>query len=207
YKNCNRRGIIAINIEEGDELIAVHQTTGHNEIVLISDDGRSARFDEEQVRSTGRASIGVKGMNLDRADEGAGARAVVRSMTLVDPACTLLVAASNGIGKRTPYDDEDGHVFRKTSRGAKGVIAIKLKEGTTVAGALSVRDDDEVMLLTQAGQAIRTRAKEIRTTGRNAQGVKLMNLAAGESIIGISRVVRTDEDTEAAKDTTGADGE
>jgi len=207
YKNCNRRGIIAINIEEGDELIAVHQTTGHNEIVLISDDGRSARFDEEQVRSTGRASIGVKGMNLDRADEGAGARAVVRSMTLVDPACTLLVAASNGIGKRTPYDDEDGHVFRKTSRGAKGVIAIKLKEGTTVAGALSVRDDDEVMLLTQTGQAIRTRAKEIRTTGRNAQGVKLMNLTAGESIIGISRVVRTDEDTEAAKDTTGADGE
>jgi len=70
-----------------------------------------------------------------------------------------------------------------------------------------VRDDDEVMLLTQAGQAIRTRAKEIRTTGRNAQGVKLMNLAAGETIIGISRVVRTEEDTEAAKDTTAADGE
>ncbi len=122
----------------------------------------------------------------------------VKSMEIVDLACTLLIAGNNGIGKRTPFDDDEGPVYRVQSRGGKGTIAIKTKAGALVAGALAVRDEDEVMLLTKSGQAIRTRVREIRQTGRAASGVKLMDLDAGEKIVGMCKVVRTDEDIEAA---------
>ncbi len=142
FENVRKGGIIAINIEAGDALISVKETVTGKEVVLLSAQGMSIRFPEDDVREMGRPATGVIGMRLDKGD-------TVKAMEVVDLACTLLVAGVNGVGKRTPFDDEDGPVFRVQSRGGKGVIAIKTESG--VAGALSVRDDDEVMMLTASG--------------------------------------------------------
>ncbi len=188
FQNVRKGGIIAIGIDAGDALIAVVQTKGNNEVVLISAQGMSIRFAEEQARAMGRAAGGVIGMRLDKGDS-------VKAMEVVDPACTLLVAGVNGIGKRTPFDDEDGPVYRVQSRGGSGVIAIKTESG--VAGALSVREDDEVMLLTQSGQAVRSPVKEIRLTGRVAQGVRLIRLETGDKLIGLCKVIEVEDGTAA----------
>ncbi|MDR0535974.1 MAG: DNA gyrase subunit A [Puniceicoccales bacterium] len=223
YANCRRNGIKAVNIKDGDELIGVKLTADSGEIVLVSTHGMAIRFpvyddasDEEDVdddngeddangtkhprgvRPMGRAAAGVRGMKLAKDDTVCG-------MEIVDPTCTMLIGASNGLGKRTPYDDDAGPIYRIQSRGGKGIITMRTKAGAHVVGALSVHDDDEVMLLTKNGQAIRTRVKEIRLTGRIAQGVRLMNLAEGETIIALCKVVRTDEDTETAKNQTADD--
>lgn len=190
YKNCNRRGIIAINLREGDDLISVKLTNGNDQVILITENGMTIRFDETDARNIGRSAAGVTGMKLREGD-------TVVAMEVVDPACTLLIAGKNGIGKRTQYDDEEGEVFRKQNRGGVGVIGIKNKSG--VAGALSVLDSDQVMLLTKGGQAIRMPVKGIRRTGRAAQGVKLMDIdtKAGEEVIGICKVITGDDETEA----------
>jgi DNA gyrase subunit A len=138
----------------------------------------------------GRPATGVIGMRLEKGD-------VVKAMEVVDPACTLLVAGVNGIGKRTPFDDEDGPVFRVQSRGGKGVIAIKNESG--VCGALSVRENDEVMMLTSSGQAVRSPVKDIRTTGRVAQGVRLVRLEANDKLMGICRIIEDEEVEEKAE--------
>ena len=113
----------------------------------------------------------------------------MKAIEVCDPAARLLVAREDGIGKRTPFED-----YRLISRGGTGVIAIDLPEdgSVNVAGALSVRDDDEVMLLTAKGQSIRTRVKEIRETGRGAKGVKLVDLAEGDKLLTIARIVETE---------------
>ena len=189
YKNCNRRGIIAINLREGDDLISVKLTNGNDQVILITENGMTIRFDETDARNLGRSAAGVTGMKLREGDS-------VVAMEVVDPACTLLIAGKNGIGKRTQYDDEEGEVFRKQNRGGVGVIGIKNKSG--VAGALSVLDSDQVMLLTKGGQAIRMPVKGIRRTGRAAQGVKLMDIdtKAGEEVIGICKVITGDDETD-----------
>lgn len=189
YKNCNRRGIIAINLREGDDLISVKLTNGNDQVILITENGMTIRFDETDARNIGRSAAGVTGMKLREGD-------TVVAMEVVDPACTLLIAGKNGIGKRTQYDDEEGEVFRKQNRGGVGVIGIKNKSG--VAGALSVLDSDQVMLLTKGGQAIRMPVKGIRRTGRAAQGVKLMDIdiKAGEEVIGICKVITGDDETD-----------
>ncbi len=191
YKNCNRRGIIAINLREGDDLISVKLTNGNDQVILISENGMTIRFDETDARNLGRSAAGVTGMKLREGD-------AVVAMEVVDPACTLLIAGKNGIGKRTQYDDEEGEVFRKQNRGGVGVIGIKNKSG--VAGALSVLDSDQVMLLTKGGQAIRMPVKGIRRTGRAAQGVKLMDIdsKAGEEVIGICKVITGDDESDSA---------
>lgn len=190
YKNCNRRGIIAINLREGDDLISVKLTNGNDQVILITENGMTIRFDETDARNLGRSAAGVTGMKLREGD-------AVVAMEVVDPACTLLIAGKNGIGKRTQYDDEEGEVFRKQNRGGVGVIGIKNKSG--VAGALSVLDSDQVMLLTKGGQAIRMPVKGIRRTGRAAQGVKLMDIdtKAGEEVIGICKVITGDDESDA----------
>jgi len=186
YANVRKGGIIAINIEAGDTLIAVKEVVAGNQVVLISAEGMSIRFQEEDARPMGRPATGVIGMRLGKGD-------LVKAMEVVDPACTLLVAGVNGIGKRTPFDDEDGPVFRLQSRGGSGVIAIKTDAG--VAGALSVRETDEVMMLTASGQAVRSPVKDIRTTGRVAQGVRLVRLETGDKLVGICRIIEdADED-------------
>jgi DNA gyrase subunit A len=189
YENVRKGGIIAISIDAGDSLIAVKQTTGHNEVVLISGQGMSIRFSEEDVRPMGRPAAGVIGMRLETGD-------TVKAMEIVDPACTLLVAGFNGIGKRTPFDDEDGPVYRVQTRGGKGVIAIKNESG--VAGALSVREADEIMMLTQSGQAVRSPVKDIRQTGRVAQGVRLVRLEPNDKLVGLCKVIEVDEVPEPA---------
>ena len=191
YANVRKGGIIGVNIEHGDQLISVKLTNGDNEVVMISQSGMSIRFHESDVRSMGRDTTGVIGMNLDKGD-------LVKSMEIVDPACTLLVVGVDGIGKRTPFDDPETKepVYRKQSRGGKGVIAISTEAG--VAGALSVREDDEVMLLTKGGQSIRTKVADIRcTAGRATKGVRVMRLKEGETLLGISKVEKA-EDEDAA---------
>jgi len=193
YENYRKGGIIGINIEHGDKLISVKLTNGDNEVVMISQSGMSIRFHESDVRSMGRDTTGVIGMNLDSGD-------LVKAMEIVDPANTLLVVGIDGIGKRTAFDDPETKepIYRKQSRGGKGVIAIKTEVG--VAGALSVQEEDEVMMLTKGGQSIRTKVKDIRCTeGRNTKGVRVMRLKDGEILTGISKVERSDEEEENAK--------
>jgi DNA gyrase subunit A len=188
FKNIRKGGIIAIQIEEGDELIDCKMTNGTNELVLITKDGMSIRFNEEEMRDQGRNSIGVWGIRPDKGD-------YVVAAAIVDPGSTLLVAGANGIGKRTPFDDEDGPVYRIQSRGGKGVITMKTGDKTgDVVGALTVRESDEIMLITNKGQMVRTRVKEIRVTGRNAQGVKLIDPKGGEKLQGIAPVVANEEE-------------
>jgi len=183
YANVRRGGIIAIQIEEGDRLIDAKLTNGNNEIVLITKDGMSLRFHEEQLRDQGRNTVGVWGIRPEKGDH-------VVAIAVVDPNAMLLVAGENGIGKRTPFDD-----YRRQSRGGKGIITMKTGEKTgDVVGALTVRNTDEIMLITNKGQMVRTRVKEIRETGRNTMGVKLMDLRNGEKLQAIAPVVSQAEE-------------
>src|SRR5467141_4048310 len=178
YRNVRKGGIIAIQIEKGDRLIDAKLTNGNNEIVLITKEGMSLRFHEEQLRDQGRNTVGVWGIRPDKKDR-------VIAIAIVDPNAMLLVAGENGIGKRTPFDD-----YRKQKRGGKGIITMKTGEKTgRVVGALSVTEKDEMMLITTKGQMVRTRVKEIRETGRNTMGVKLMDLRKGEKLQAIAPVV------------------
>ncbi|HEY5992195.1 MAG TPA: DNA gyrase subunit A [Candidatus Udaeobacter sp.] len=183
YANVRRGGIIAIQIEEDDRLIDAKLTNGNNEIVLITKDGMSLRFHEEQLRDQGRNTVGVWGIRPEKGDH-------VVAIAIVDPNAMLLVAGENGIGKRTPFDD-----YRRQSRGGKGIITMKTGEKTgDVVGALTVRETDEIMLITNKGQMVRTRVKEIRETGRNTMGVKLMDLRNGEKLQAIAPVVSEAEE-------------
>src|SRR5437764_14065131 len=138
----------------------------------------SLRFHEEQLRDQGRNTVGVWGIRPDKKDK-------VIAIAIVDPNAMLLVAGENGIGKRTTFDD-----YRKQKRGGKGIITMKTGTKTgDVVGALTVRESDEMMLITTKGQIGRTRVKEIRETGRNTMGVKLMDLRSGEKLQAIAPVV------------------
>ena len=192
YANVRRGGIIAIQIEDGDRLIDAKLTNGNNEIVLITKDGMSLRFHEEQLRDQGRNTVGVWGIRPRKGDH-------VVAIAILDPDAMLLVAGENGIGKRTSFDD-----YRRQSRGGKGIITMRTGEKTgEVVGALTVREADEIMLITNKGQMVRTRVKEIRETGRNTMGVKLMDLRNGEKLQAIAPVVSQAEEEEAqTADTT-----
>ena len=188
FKNIRKGGIIAIQIEEGDRLIDCKLTTGHDEIVLITHEGMSIRFTEEELRDQGRNTVGVWGIRPDKGDYIVGS-------ALVNKDCQLLVAGENGLGKRTSFEE-----YRLQGRGGKGIITMKTNKKTGgVAGALTVRDDDELMLITNKGKMVRTRIKEIRETGRNAQGVKLIDLRSGEVLQGIAPVISDEEEEEDGK--------
>ena len=183
YANVRKGGIIAIQIEKDDRLIDAKLTSGNNEIVLITKEGMSLRFHEEQLRDQGRNTVGVWGIRPDKKDH-------VVAIAIVDPNAMLLVAGENGIGKRTPFDD-----YRRQSRGGKGIITMKTGEKTgNVVGALTVTDKDELMLITTKGQMVRTRVKEIRVVGRNTMGVKLMDLRGSEKLQAIAPVVSQAEE-------------
>jgi DNA gyrase subunit A len=186
YANVRRGGIIAIQIEPDDRLIDANVTSGNDELVLITRDGMSLRFHEEQLRDQGRNTVGVWGIRPEKGDH-------VVAIAIVNPAAMLLVAGENGIGKRTPFDD-----YRRQSRGGKGIITMKTGDKTGhVVGALTVTDSDEMMLITTKGQLVRTRVKEIRETGRNAMGVKLLALREGEKLQAIAPVVSQADEAEA----------
>jgi DNA gyrase subunit A len=185
FKNIRKGGIIAIKIEEGDRLIDCRLTGGQDEIVLITHGGMSIRFHEEEMRDQGRDTVGVWGIRPDKGDYVVGAAVVSKE-------AQLLVAGENGLGKRTSFEE-----YRVQSRGGKGIITMKANEKTGgVAGALTVRDADEIMLITNKGKMVRTRVAEIRETGRNAQGVKLIDLREGENLQDIAPVVSDAEDIE-----------
>ena len=183
FANIRKGGIIAVKIEEDDELISAIMTDGQNEVLLVTRQGMSIRFSEEELRDQARATVGVWGIRPDKGDH-------VVSASIVRNDCTLLVAGDNGIGKRTTFKD-----YRKQSRGGKGIITMKTGDKTgLVVGALSVTDDDEIMLITTDGQMVRTPVKQIRETGRIAMGVKLIDLPKGEKLQGIAPVVSQKED-------------
>jgi len=190
YQNVRKGGIIGITIEKGDRLIGVRMTNGNNEVVLVTKDGMSIRFHEEDVRDMGRASVGNWGIRPEKGDYVVG-------VEIVDPNATLLVAGDQGIGKRTPFDE-----YRQQSRGGKGIITIKTTDKVgSVVGALSVTDIDEVMLSTSQGQTVRTGCKDIRICGRNTQGVKLINLNEGDKLVAIARVISEQQEDEAEGNT------
>ena len=187
YANVRKGGIIGITIEQGDRLIGVKLTNGNNELVLVTKDGMSIRFHEEDARDMGRSAVGVWGIRPDKGD-------FVVGVEIVDPKATLLVAGEHGIGKRTPFDE-----YRVQSRGGKGIITMKTTDKVgSVVGALSVTDSDEIMLTTSQGQTVRTNCKDIRIAGRNTQGVKLINLNEGDKLVAIARVI-SEQQEEAAE--------
>lgn len=185
YANFRKGGIIGIKIESGDELIGCALTSGTQEIVLVTSEGMSLRFHEDQLRDQGRATVGVYGIRPEKKDKVVGA-------AVVDAKSTLLVVGDNGVGKRTSFDD-----YRSQTRGGKGIITMKTTDKTgAVAGAISVKEDDEIMLITNKGQMVRTKVKDIRESGRNTQGVYLVRLEKGDRLQGVARVVETDEKDE-----------
>lgn len=174
YRNYRRGGIIGIVIDEGDRLIGVEITTGQDEVFILTRNGMSIRFPETDMRDQGRVTRGVRGISLKGDD-------VVKAIGVVNSEATLLVAGADGVGKRSSFED-----FRIQRRGGSGIIGIRSAE---VAGALPVKDDDEIMLLSIQGQAVRIPVNEIRVIGRSTQGVRLINLSDGDKLIGISRVI------------------
>jgi DNA gyrase subunit A len=200
FANVRKDGIIAIGIEPGDILIAVKLTSGQDQVLLITRDGMSIRFSEEDVRPVGRPAVGVRGISLDQGD------AVVAVAVVVADA-NLLVAGENGIGKRTPFDMplEDGSiepVYRLQSRGGKGIITMKANEKTgAVVGALTVHEADEIMLITTGGQMARIFVKDIREAGRNTQGVKLIDLEGGDKLQAVAPVISEQQEDAATGET------
>jgi len=203
FANVRKGGIIAIGIEPEDALIDVKLTRGSaiendvvtdpgDDVVLITKTGMSIRFHESDVRSMGRAAGGVRGINLEPND------AVVAAAIVVADAA-LLVAGGNGIGKRTAFDE-----YRIQSRGGKGIITMKTGDKTgDVIGALTVRDNDEIMLITVGGQMVRTLVRHIREAGRNTMGVKLVDLDQNDKLQAIAPVIGEDgEDAAPAAEVT-----
>jgi DNA gyrase subunit A len=183
FGNVRKGGIIAIQIEPGDELIDALLTNGNDEVVLITRQGISIRFHEVDVRDMGRNAVGVWGIRPEPGDEVVGIAKVI-------PEAQLLVAGSNGIGKRTGFDE-----YRVQSRGGKGIITMRTGERTgDVVGALTVHESDELMLITTGGQMVRIRVSEVRAAGRNTMGVKLIDLREGETLQDIAPVVSQDEE-------------
>ena len=188
YSNPRATGIKAIKVEEGDELIDVQVTTGTNDIVLATRHGLSIRFHEQDVREMGRDTTGVKGIELGARDELIG-------MVVIKREANLLVVTERGMGKCSPIDE-----YRVQRRGGKGIITVHRTDKT--GDAVSIKEvlpDDELMLITKQGIAIRMPVKGIRVAGRNTQGVKLVNLDADDLVMDVARVV-PDDDTELGED-------
>jgi DNA gyrase subunit A len=184
-----KRGIIAINLDESDFLIGVAITDGQHDVMLFSDGGKAVRFEESDVRDTGRNSRGVIGMRLQKGQK------VISLLVAESENQSVLTATENGYGKRTPITEYTRH-----GRGTQGIMAIQTSErnGKVVAATL-VEESDELMLITTGGVLIRTRVREIREMGRATQGVTLINLDKGEKLTGLQKVVESEESDEAGE--------
>jgi len=194
FGNPRSVGIRAINIEKGDELIDVQVTDGRNDIVLATRHGMSIRFHEKDVRDMGRTATGVKGIELDKKDH-------VIDMVVVRRKSTLLAVTEKGMGKRSELDE-----YRVQHRGGRGIITLKRADKTGDIVALKeVLPDDELMMITKKGIMIRVPVEGIRISGRNTQGVKVMNLTAGDLLVDVARVVKEDEGENGEGDTDGED--
>lgn len=181
YSNPRGKGIIAITLEEGDELIAVKKTDGKSDLIIGTRKGLSIRFNEEDVRNTGRTAKGVRGIKLLKGDE-------VVSAEVAAEKTALLTVTERGLGKRSKIED-----YPVQGRGGKGVISIKIIEkGGRAVGLMQVRDEDEVVMITSSGKLIRTLAGNISLHGRNTQGVKLMDVEGDDKIMSIGKIVEKD---------------
>ena len=177
YSNVRKKGLAAINLREDDELIEVKSTDENTEIFLVTRQGMCIRFKETDVRATGRASMGVIGMNLSDGDEIIG-------MQLDHQGDSLLIVSENGLGKRTYLDE-----FTVQNRGGKGVKCYKITEKTgNVVGVKAVNDDHEIMMITTEGVIIQLRMEDISTLGRITSGVKMMNLEEDVKVAKIAKV-------------------
>jgi len=184
FANPRGKGIIAVELDEGDFLIGVAITDGKHDVMLFSDAGKAVRFEENDVRPMGRVTRGVRGMMLD---EG---RRVISMLVAENESQTVLTATENGFGKRTPISEYTLH-----GRGTKGMIAIHTGERNgSLVGAVLVEEKDEVMLVSTGGVVIRTKVAQIREQGRSTQGVTLINLDAGTRLAGIEKVLESDDD-------------
>ena len=188
YASPRPSGIIAIALEDGDEVIGVRLTDGTREAILSTRDGQAIRFPETEARAMGRDTYGVRGMSLDAGDE-------VVALDLVEAGGTLLAVSENGFGKRTAMEE-----YRRTHRGGKGIITMKTTEKTgRVVGVRMVTDDDQVMLVTSGGKVIRLRVKELRVIGRNTQGVRLIGLEEGERVCAAARLAEREDESDAGE--------
>ena len=179
YKNCRAGGLIGMNVDEGDIIIGAELTRGNDDLILITYQGMSIRFNEEDCREQGRATRGVKGIKLHEGD-------YVKALIVVNDRQTLLIAGIKGQGKRSEFSE-----YRLQKRGGSGIIAIKTHG---VAGAITVSDGDEMMLFTKSGQSVRCPVKDVRVIGRTTMGVRLINLAEDDQLVGICKVVETDHE-------------
>jgi DNA gyrase subunit A len=177
YSNPRGKGIIALTLEDGDELIAVRKTDGKSDLIIGTKNGIAIRFNEEDVRFMGRTAKGVRGIRLRKGDE-------VVSAEFAEERKTILTVTEKGLGKRSKLED-----YPVQKRGGKGVISIKIAErGGKAVGLMQVSDEDEVVIITSSGKLIRTLAGNISILGRNTQGVRLMDVLTTDKIVSIGRV-------------------
>jgi DNA gyrase subunit A len=177
YSRPRTTGIWAINLDEGDGLVDVQLTNGARDIMLFASNGKAVRFDETEVRSMGRTATGVRGMRLAEGEQ-------VRSLIVVEGEGDILTASQNGYGKRTPVAD-----YPKKGRGTQGVIALQTSERNgCLVGAIQLTEFHEILLISDQGTLVRTRASEVSQVGRNTQGVTLMRVGADEKLIAVERL-------------------
>lgn len=188
YSRPRAKGIIAVNVREGDELLGAILTDGNNEVFIASKSGRCVRFDESQARALGRNATGVRGINLDEGDEAIGM--IGYAPKDEDAAAhTVLVIGSKGLGKRTDFEE-----YRKTSRGSKGVKTMNITDRTGDLVAIkNVTEENDLLIITQSALTIRMSVSDIKLAGRNTQGVKLINIRESDSIASVSVVAKDDE--------------
>lgn len=200
YSRPRAKGVNAVNVREGDELLEAILTDGKSEVLIASRNGRCVRFDETDARPLGRTATGVRGINLDEDDSAIG-------MVCYEPeaedaaAHTLLVIGEKGLGKRTDFEE-----YRKTSRGSKGVRTMNITDKTGKLVAMkNVTEDNDLLIITQSGLIIRMAVSDIAQSGRNTQGVKLINIRDNDSIASVSVVAKSEEDEQPAAPENGTD--
>ena len=182
FKNINKSGLIAINLKDGDELIGVNRTNGEEDIILVTENGMSIRFNENDVRSMGRTATGVKGITLSKGDH-------VVSMDLISNGTDLLVVSEKGFGKRTETEE-----YRPQIRAGKGIKTYNINSKTgKLVGATLVDEDDEMMMINSNGVLIRIRVNEISIFGRVTSGVKLMKTDEEVEVVSIAKLKGEEE--------------
>jgi DNA gyrase subunit A len=186
YSRPRRDGIIAINVDDGDHLLEASLSDGTSTIILAARNGRAIRFKESDVREMGRNTRGVRGMSLDHDKDELVDMVVVKNVN----EATILAISEHGFGKRSLVED-----YREQTRGGKGVITMKItpKTGSLIA-TKEVSDKDDLMIITQKGKIIRMHCNDIRSMGRNTQGVRIIRLGGDDYIGGVTRVVRDEDD-------------
>ena len=193
YSRPRSTGIWAINLDEGDGLVDVQLTNGRRDIMLFASNGKAVRFDETEVRSMGRTATGVRGMRMKDDGEGGPAAKVV-SLIVIDGEGDILTASQNGFGKRTSVAE-----YPRKGRGTQGVIALQTSERNgCLVGAIQLTEQHEILLISDQGTMVRTRAAEVSQVGRNTQGVTLMRVAGDEKLIAVERLDVVDGEDAAA---------